>query len=262
MAHYLALGHVDEHKVVIFLQRDHGHAFGIHLDKLGFGVGGGDRCQIRQVDGVRSGAVGNAVFNRKNRHIASGQLGNGAFVECFVTLVFHHHHDVAAHFVERDRVRLALQIAFVNHFAGGDIDSHQVTLGLIKKLGGIDCRHDFAAQDNHRGGLTIYRYKTSRLRAGRVGNVNQADAMLFAVGVGQKAAVFTGRDDFSNRLFADRAACGYVAKCFKGGNSVEILALRLCMHGQKGLRTSDGKCNRNESFNPIHKIYLLVFIGD
>ena len=196
---------------------------------------------------MRAGAVGNAVFNRQNRHIASRQLGNSALVECFVALVFQDHHDVAAHFVERNRVRLALQIAFLNHFAGGDIDSHQVTLGLVKQLRGIDCGHDFAAQDNHRSRLTIHRDKTSRLRAGRVGNVNQADAQLLAIGVGQKATVFTGCDDFSNRLFTDRAACGYVAKCFKGGNSVEILGLPLCMQRQKGLRTSDGQCSRNES---------------
>ena len=34
MAHDLALGHVNQHTVGIFLQRDHGHAFGIDLDKL------------------------------------------------------------------------------------------------------------------------------------------------------------------------------------------------------------------------------------
>ena len=249
----LAFGHVHQHDVVVLLQGHDGNALGVDLDQFGLGIVRSDLGQAVQGHGVRTGAIGHAGSAQgDDGEVATGQLGNGAFVELLIALVFHHDDGVARALVQGNRIGLAEQRASAQRLAAGQVKHREVTGGLREVFGGIDSGQYLAVGNGHRGGLAFHRQEPGRFGLGGVADINQANAHLLAIGVGQCHAVGADRHNFGHRLFAHVAPCRHIAVRLKGSHAVEIGASGRSLGGsahtgQQGQRRHDGGERRHEN---------------
>ena len=202
---------------------------------------------------MRTGAIGHAGSAQgDDGEVATGQLGNGAFVELLIALVFHHDDGVARALVQGNGVRLTKQRAGTQRLAAGQVKHREVTGGLREVFGGIDSGQYLAVGNGHRGGLAFHRQEPGRFGLSGVADINQANAHLLAIGVGQCHAVGADRHNFGHRLFAHVAPCRHIAVRLKGSHAVEIGASGRCLGGsahtgQQGQRRHDGGERRHEN---------------
>ncbi|MNL37099.1 hypothetical protein D3C87_1592220 [compost metagenome] len=178
-------------------------------------------------------AIGNTVLQRQDHQVTGRHLRDLAVIDLFVTLVLDGDRSKRPILVDRDRVRLAAEIAGRLDRLRGNVDGGEEAGRLGEAFARIDRDQRLGTGNGHRRRLAVEGNDAGRLRRLGIGDIDEADALARAIGIDQRAAVFCSGDDFRRCRFLAGIALRQIVGNGEGRNTIE--------HRLGGGRKSDGR---------------------